>query len=258
MSFQPWHSSQPFSPSGLYERLLEKNADETKSGAGQYFTPRPLIASMAAVVKPRSRCSRAPAGSRRSARAASSSTPTATSRRRPTISTISSPRSRTSSARRPSPASSSSPTSSAWTPQVQARNATAPRHRGRHRPRRHRQSHSPTGAKLAKVDVILTNLPSPRRRAAAARRATTPPTRRATSSSSSSSTLPRPQARRPRGGGPPRQRPVRGGRGPEGPQRSSGQVHSTAAHLSPCWAHAQLRGTKSVPVRTPHCCLSIA
>ena len=37
--------------------------------------------------------------------------------------------------------------------------AIAPRRRGRHRPRRHRQSRSPTGAKLAKVNVILTNPP---------------------------------------------------------------------------------------------------
>src|SRR5690606_38006699 len=27
----------------IYESLLEKNANEKKSGAGQYFTPRPLI-----------------------------------------------------------------------------------------------------------------------------------------------------------------------------------------------------------------------
>ncbi len=37
----------------MYEGLLEKNANETKSGAGQYFTPRPLIASIVAVMKPR-------------------------------------------------------------------------------------------------------------------------------------------------------------------------------------------------------------
>ena len=30
----------------LYEGLLEKNAEDTKSGAGQYFTPRPLISAM--------------------------------------------------------------------------------------------------------------------------------------------------------------------------------------------------------------------
>jgi type I restriction enzyme M protein len=36
----------------LYEGLLEKNASETKTGAGQYFTARPLIDSMVAVTKP--------------------------------------------------------------------------------------------------------------------------------------------------------------------------------------------------------------
>jgi type I restriction enzyme M protein len=34
------------------EGLLEKNAQDTKSGAGQYFTPRPLIAVMVEVVNP--------------------------------------------------------------------------------------------------------------------------------------------------------------------------------------------------------------
>jgi type I restriction enzyme M protein len=33
--------------------LLEKNANEKKSGAGQYFTPRPLIDSMVALVDPK-------------------------------------------------------------------------------------------------------------------------------------------------------------------------------------------------------------
>lgn len=36
----------------LYEGLLEKNANEKKSGAGQYFTPRELIAAIIACVKP--------------------------------------------------------------------------------------------------------------------------------------------------------------------------------------------------------------
>jgi type I restriction enzyme M protein len=36
-----------------YEGLLEKNAQDTKSGAGQYFTPRPLIRAMVDVVRPR-------------------------------------------------------------------------------------------------------------------------------------------------------------------------------------------------------------
>ena len=36
----------------IYEGLLQKNAEDTKSGAGQYFTPRPLIKTMVAVMRP--------------------------------------------------------------------------------------------------------------------------------------------------------------------------------------------------------------
>src|SRR3989441_499045 len=36
-----------------YEGLLEKNAQDTKSGAGQYFTPRPLIQAIVEVMQPR-------------------------------------------------------------------------------------------------------------------------------------------------------------------------------------------------------------
>lgn len=36
----------------MYEGLLEKNANETKSGAGQYFTPRVLIDVMVRLMKP--------------------------------------------------------------------------------------------------------------------------------------------------------------------------------------------------------------
>ncbi|ABE57448.1 class I SAM-dependent DNA methyltransferase [Chromohalobacter israelensis] len=36
----------------IYESLLEKNAEDTKSGAGQYFTPRALIQAMVACVQP--------------------------------------------------------------------------------------------------------------------------------------------------------------------------------------------------------------
>jgi type I restriction enzyme M protein len=36
----------------IYEGLLEKNAKDTKSGAGQYFTPRRLIQAMVACVLP--------------------------------------------------------------------------------------------------------------------------------------------------------------------------------------------------------------
>lgn len=35
-----------------YEGLLEKNAQDTKSGAGQYFTPRPLIQAIVQCVRP--------------------------------------------------------------------------------------------------------------------------------------------------------------------------------------------------------------
>ena len=37
----------------IYEGLLQKNAEDTKSGAGQYFTPRPLIQAMVACVQPK-------------------------------------------------------------------------------------------------------------------------------------------------------------------------------------------------------------
>jgi type I restriction enzyme M protein len=37
----------------LYEGLLEKNAQDVKSGAGQYFTPRPLIKAITDVMCPR-------------------------------------------------------------------------------------------------------------------------------------------------------------------------------------------------------------
>jgi type I restriction enzyme M protein len=36
----------------IYEGLLEKNAEDIKSGAGQYFTPRPLIKAMIEVMRP--------------------------------------------------------------------------------------------------------------------------------------------------------------------------------------------------------------
>ncbi|MBK7377548.1 MAG: SAM-dependent DNA methyltransferase [Ignavibacteriales bacterium] len=36
----------------IYEGLLEKNAEDTKSGAGQYFTPRSLIKAMVECIRP--------------------------------------------------------------------------------------------------------------------------------------------------------------------------------------------------------------
>ena len=48
-----WYSARTDGLGDLYEGLLEKNANESKSGAGQYFTPRPLIRAMVEVLKPR-------------------------------------------------------------------------------------------------------------------------------------------------------------------------------------------------------------
>jgi type I restriction enzyme M protein len=47
-----WFSARREGLGELYEGLLEKNAGEQKSGAGQYFTPRPLIESVVALVQP--------------------------------------------------------------------------------------------------------------------------------------------------------------------------------------------------------------
>jgi type I restriction enzyme M protein len=47
-----WFSTQQEQLGDLYEGLLEKNSNEKKSGAGQYFTPRPLIESIVAVMQP--------------------------------------------------------------------------------------------------------------------------------------------------------------------------------------------------------------
>jgi type I restriction enzyme M protein len=47
-----WFTAKNDGLGDLYEGLLEKNAGETKSGAGQYFTPRPLIDAMVEVMKP--------------------------------------------------------------------------------------------------------------------------------------------------------------------------------------------------------------
>jgi len=47
-----WFSVKEDGLGDLYEGLLEKNANETKSGAGQYFTPRALIDSIVRCIKP--------------------------------------------------------------------------------------------------------------------------------------------------------------------------------------------------------------
>lgn len=47
-----WYSAKEEGLGNLYEGLLEKNANEKKSGAGQYFTPRVLIDVMTALIDP--------------------------------------------------------------------------------------------------------------------------------------------------------------------------------------------------------------
>ncbi|BCR05318.1 type I restriction endonuclease [Desulfuromonas versatilis] len=47
-----WYSARQEGLGDLYEGLLEKNANEKKSGAGQYFTPRALIECMVRLIKP--------------------------------------------------------------------------------------------------------------------------------------------------------------------------------------------------------------
>lgn len=47
-----WFSAREEGLGNLYEGLLEKNASEKKSGAGQYFTPRVLIDVMTKLMKP--------------------------------------------------------------------------------------------------------------------------------------------------------------------------------------------------------------
>lgn len=49
---EDWFSDEKDGLGDLYEGLLEKNANETKSGAGQYFTPRALINSMVRCIQP--------------------------------------------------------------------------------------------------------------------------------------------------------------------------------------------------------------
>lgn len=59
-----WYSAKEEGLGNLYEGLLEKNAGEKKSGAGQYFTPRVLIDVMVELIdpKPGERCNDPAAG----------------------------------------------------------------------------------------------------------------------------------------------------------------------------------------------------
>ncbi|MEW6677759.1 MAG: class I SAM-dependent DNA methyltransferase [Pseudomonadota bacterium] len=50
---ETWSSMSADVKGDAYEGLLEKNAQDTKSGAGQYFTPRPLIQAIVDAMAPR-------------------------------------------------------------------------------------------------------------------------------------------------------------------------------------------------------------
>ncbi len=49
---ESWVGMDADTKGDLYEGLLQKNAEDTKSGAGQYFTPRAVIQAMVACVRP--------------------------------------------------------------------------------------------------------------------------------------------------------------------------------------------------------------
>ena len=49
---ETWSAMSADVKGDAYEGLLQKNAEEVKSGAGQYFTPRPLIQAMVEVMRP--------------------------------------------------------------------------------------------------------------------------------------------------------------------------------------------------------------
>src|SRR5690349_12807293 len=49
---EQWMSLEADVKGDAYEGLLEKNASDVKGGAGQYFTPRPLISAIVDVMRP--------------------------------------------------------------------------------------------------------------------------------------------------------------------------------------------------------------
>lgn len=48
-----WYMMEGDLKGAIYEKILEKNGQDRKSGAGQYFTPRPLISAIVDVVDPK-------------------------------------------------------------------------------------------------------------------------------------------------------------------------------------------------------------
>lgn len=49
---EDWAGSKTEIKGAAYEALIERSAEDTKSGAGQYFTPRPLITAIVACMRP--------------------------------------------------------------------------------------------------------------------------------------------------------------------------------------------------------------
>ena len=49
---EQWLSLSADVKGDAYESLLERNAQDVKTGAGQYFTPRPLIQAIVDVMRP--------------------------------------------------------------------------------------------------------------------------------------------------------------------------------------------------------------
>ena len=49
---EPWSALSADVKGDIYEGLLQKNAEDVKSGAGQYFTPRVLIDAIVEVMRP--------------------------------------------------------------------------------------------------------------------------------------------------------------------------------------------------------------
>jgi type I restriction enzyme M protein len=50
---EEWSSLGADVKGDAYEGLLQKNAEDVKGGAGQYFTPRPLIQAIVDVMQPK-------------------------------------------------------------------------------------------------------------------------------------------------------------------------------------------------------------
>lgn len=53
ISSENWYMMEGDFKGAIYEKILEKNGQDKKSGAGQYFTPRPLIQAIVDVVDPK-------------------------------------------------------------------------------------------------------------------------------------------------------------------------------------------------------------